>query len=224
MKRIVWIMAVSICHMVYSQVDIRDSIDISKHKKHYRYIGVQSNLLLQQFISFNSNSSINTNPYIFSFSKNNINTGNGVVWGSGFLVSESSSNDGVSAVNVQDVNITLRNGFEKKYLQNQKFIPFWGIEFGAGFVRNKTVSRLVQSTSNTEVVVETETAFAGPAIRGGLNYALTKHILLGTEFYFNAMISTTRVNNGNQGFGGTSFAPFNVGFKAPTALFLIFRY
>lgn len=228
MRKMIFVLAAISCQFIYGQVpraDLRDSAEIAKGKEYYKYIGIQSNLLLQQFISFNSNASLNTNPYVFSFARNNINTGAGFVVGTGFQVSEKSSNDGVSSINVQDANVTLRYGYEKKFMQKQKFIPLWGVEFAAGVVYNKSVSRLVQSTTNTEVIVESEKAFAGPAFRGGLNYAINKYILLGTEFYFNCMISTSRVNNGNgNGFGTRSFAPFNVGFQAPTALYLIFRY
>src|SRR4051812_44076358 len=106
----------------------------------YKYLGIQSNQLLQQFISFNSNSSINTNPYLFTYSKNNIKTGNGFVFGTGFNVSENSSNDGVSSVTVQNANVTFRIGYEKKYLQEQRLIPFWGLEVGLGALFNRTES------------------------------------------------------------------------------------
>ena len=188
-------------------------------KTHYKYLGIQANLLLQQFISFNSNSSINTNPYIFSYSKNNINTGNGIVFGTGFSVSENSSNDGVSSVNVRNGNLAFRVGYEKKYLQEQKFITFWGIEFGAGLIYTRSESHLNQSFSSNIVVTESTKIFAGPSFRGGVLLACSKHILLGTEFFFNLHVSYT------EGVSSTStFAPFNLGFQAPTALFLVFRY
>src|ERR1044071_2633012 len=94
-------------------------------KSHYKYLSIQSNLLLQQFLSFNSNSSINTNPYIFSYSNNNIYNGLGFVFGTGVSVSETSSNDGVASITVQNANGTFRTGFERKYLQKERFIPFW---------------------------------------------------------------------------------------------------
>jgi hypothetical protein len=224
MKRFFLLFAALCCFISHAQKDSRDSAEIAKNKKYYKYLGIQANLLLQQFISFNSNSSINTNPYVFSYSKNNIITGRGTVFGTGFNVSENSSNDGVTSVSVQNANITMRYGFERKYFQKEKLIPFWGIEFGAGFVSNKTHSRLIQSTTNTEVTVETQKIFAGPAFRGGLNYALSKHILIGTEFFFNCQISETQVNNGSGGGFNQTFSPFNIGFQAPTAFFLIFRY
>lgn len=190
----------------------------------YKYLGIQANLLMQQFISFNSNSSINTNPYIFTYSKNNIRTGNGSVFGTGFNISESSSNDGVSSITAQNANMTFRWGYEKKYLQNEKFIPFWGVEFAGGVIYNKTVSFLNQSFTANKVVIESTRGFAGPAFRGGLNYAFTKHILIGTEFFFNMQVAYNEVNNGSGGGRTRSFAPFNIGFQAPTALFLVFRY
>lgn len=226
MKRIAFIiLAASLCLVTFAQVQFNDSIiPLKKQKTVYKYLGIQVNLLMQQFISFNSNSSINTNPFLFSYSKNNIKTGKGIVFGTGFNVSETSSNDGVSSITVQNANVAFRYGFEKKYLQSEKFIPFWGIEFGAGAVYNRSVSRLVQSSTNAEVVVETQRLFAGPSFRGGLNFAFSKHILIGTEFFFNAQVMASQVNNGNGGGFNSSFAPFNIGFQAPTALYLIFRY
>ncbi|WP_317898501.1 hypothetical protein [Aurantibacillus circumpalustris] len=193
-------------------------------KKAYKYIGIQSNLLLQQFISFNSNSSINSNPYTLCFSSSNVTTGSGMAFATGFNVSENSSNDGVSSLHLNTVNVTIRAGYEKKYLQHQRFIPFWGIEFGMGVVYSKLTSFLNQSFNTTSTTVETTKFFAGPSIRGGLNYALSKHILLGTEFFINSQISSTQTSDGNGNGGGSNFVPFNIGVQAPTALFLIFRY
>jgi hypothetical protein len=196
---------------------------IPKEKTHYKYLGIQANLLLQQFISFNSNSSINSNPYIFSYSKNKIKTGSGFAFGTGFNISENSSNDGVSASNVKNVNFSFRIGYEKKYLQQERFIPFWGVEFGAGALSNIVTSSLAQSFNTNKVRTETDKFFAGPAFRAGLLVAFTKHILIGTEFYFNAQVAITETNS--SGFGSDqAIAPLNIGFQAPTALFLAFRY
>jgi len=215
---------VFLCSQAQKGKVIPDSL-IPVGKKDYKYIGIQSNLLLQQFISFNSNSSINSNPYLFSYAKNNIKTGSGFALGTGFSVSENSSDDGVSATHVNNANITIRLGYEKKYFQQERFIPFWGVEFGMGGVYNKTSSHLSQSFTSNEVTVETTKLFAGPAFRGGLLVALSRHILLGTEFYFNCQISITQTtNNSNGGTFNDSFAPFNMGFQVPTALFLVFRY
>lgn len=207
--------------ITHAQERYRDSIPPPK-KTAYRYLGIQANLLLQQFISFNSNSSINTNPYIFSYSKNDIKTGSGFVFGTGFSINQNASNDGVSAINVQNINVSFRVGYEKKYFQEQKFIPFWGVEFGAGVVYNKVESSLNQSFNSISTTTETTKIFAGPAFRGGLLFAMSKHILLGTEFFFNTQLAFSSVNGNGFGSGGT--VPFNIGFQAPTALFLIFRY
>ncbi len=207
----------------FSQAQDAQTDNEEPEKVVYKYLGIQANLLFQQFISFNSNSSINTNPYIFTYSINNIKTGNGFVFGTGFNISDNSSNDGVSSVSVQNANITLRFGYEKKYLQQQKFIPFWGVEAGLGGISNRVESSLNQSFNNNATVVETTKVFFGPSFRAGLNYSLAKHIQLGTEFFFNAQLAYSETNNGNGRFT-TDFLPFNIGFQAPTALFLIFKY
>ncbi|PBQ32959.1 hypothetical protein CNR22_14640 [Sphingobacteriaceae bacterium] len=208
------------------KIIIPDSV-IPKGKTHYKYFGIQANLLLQQFISFNSNASINSNPYIFCYSKSNIKSGNGFAFGTGFNVSDNSSNDGVSAIQVQNLNVSFRVGFDKKYLQQERFIPFWGVEFGAGVIYNKTSSSLNQSFNTNRIVAETTKVFAGPSCRGGLMVAFTKHILLGTEFYLNAHVAVTEETtsaNGGLFSSSQNFIPINMGFQAPTALFLIFRY
>jgi len=191
-------------------------------KKEYRYVGIQMNLLLQQFISFNSNSSINNNPYLFSYAKNDALTGKGFVFGTGFQINEASSDDGVSSNDSRNVNISVRVGFERKYFQKQRFIPFWGIDFGAGVLYSRVSSTLHQ-VGNTTTVVETDKIFAGPAFRAGLLFAITKRVLLGTEFFFNAQIAATSVN-GSSFTVSDSFVPFNIGFQAPTALFLTYRF
>lgn len=197
--------------------------DSSRYKgTEYKYVGIQANLLLQQFINFNSNSSINTNPYLFSFSKNNVKTGEGLNFGTGFLVTQNASNDGVSSINTQNVNITLRLGYERKYFQEQRFVPFWGIDFGIGGTYSKTVSQLNQSFNFASTTVETSKLFIGPAFRGGLLLALSKHVFLGTEFFFNMQIAYSNTNGG--GVGNTGIIPFNIGFQTPTALFLTYRY
>jgi hypothetical protein len=200
-----------------------DTIKPAKQK--YRYLGIQANLLVQQFISFNSNSSINTNPYVFSFSKNNIQTGAGTVFGTGFNVSQSSTNDGVSSVSINNVNLAFRFGFERKYLQEERFIPFWGLEFAAGGVYTDVTSRLNQSFNGSFTAVFTTKIFAGPSFRGGTLLRLSKHVFLGTEFFFNAHMAYSETRT--RGFfsnNSDDVIPINIGFQAPTALFLVFRY
>jgi len=190
----------------------------------YKYISIQSNLLLQQFISFNSNSSINTNPYLFSFSRNNTKTGKGLVFGTGFSISENSTNDGVSATTLTKANISMRIGSERKYFQGEKFVPFAGVDYAIGFIYTNTKSRLNQSISNNFTSIEDVKFFMGPALRGGLLYTLSKRILIGSEFFFNFQLAYSRTTT-NSGFGNeSSLIPINFGFQAPTALFITYRY
>jgi hypothetical protein len=108
-------------------------------------------------------------------------------------------------------------------LQQERFIPFWGVEFGAGVLYNEVTSTLNQSFNTNRVTSTSTKIFAGPSCRAGLMVAFTKHILVGTEFYLNAQISVSEVSNAGGGFTN-GVAPFNLGFQAPTALFLLFRY
>jgi hypothetical protein len=195
-------------------------------KRNYYYMGIQANLLLQQFISFNSNSSINSNPYLFCYAVNDPDRGGGFALGTGLSVNQSSTNDGVASVTIQNINVSIRLGYEKKYMQRSKFIPFWGVDMGMGGVNNKISSTLNQSFNNSTTTIETTKYFFGPSFRSGLYYAITRHILMGTEFFFNAQVAWTETstNSGGVRTSGTNVVPFNIGFQAPTALFLIFRY
>jgi hypothetical protein len=195
-------------------------------KSNYYYAGIQANLLVQQFLSFNSNASINSNPFLFSYSVNDPDKGNGFALGTGLSITQSSSNDGVASVTTQNINVSIRIGYEKKYLQRQKFIPFWGVEMAMGGLDNQTSSSLNQSFNNTTTKVQTTKYFFGPSFRSGVNYAITRHILIGTEFFFNAQIawSQTQTNNSGVTTSSSSTVPFNIGFQAPTAVFLMFRY
>jgi hypothetical protein len=214
---------IALCFKINAQRVKPDSIWYEK--KRFNYVGIQANLLLQQFISFNSNSSINNNPYLFTFTTND-KYGGGFALGTGFSVQQNSTNDGVASIDVQNINVSLRLGYEKKYLQRQKFIPFWGVDMGAGGLSNKTTSTLNQSFNNSTTTIETTKFFFGPALRGGVYYALTRHIMFGTEFFINAQIAFTETKTNNGGFrtSSSSTVPFNVGVQAPTALFLVFRY
>lgn len=202
-----------------AQIPFTDELN---DKSDFRYVGIQSNMLIAQFLSFNANAAINTNPYLFSFSRNSKTTGKGFSLGTGFNVSQSSSNDGVSSIDIRNVNVTFRMGLERKYRQRERFIPFHGLEGAFGVMWNRTRSQLNQSFNNAATTVETLKFFLGPSYRAGLMLACTKNVLIGTEFYFNAHISFATVNNG---LGGSEFfGPFNIGFQTPTALFLIYRY
>jgi hypothetical protein len=201
-----------------------DSVWYEKDK--YYYAGIQANLLIQQFISFNSNASINSNPFLFSYSVNDSERGRGFALGTGISVTQNSTNDGVASLTTQNINVSIRIGYEKKYLQRQKFIPFWGVEMAMGGLDNQTTSTLNQSFNNSSTKIQTTKFFFGPSFRSGVNYAITRHILVGTEFFFNAQIAFTQTTTNNAGIStfSSSTTPFNIGFQVPTALFLMFRY
>ena len=221
-KKIVFSVLMAANLISFSQKNKFDSIPPGKI--YYTYLGIQSNLLLQQFISFNSNASINTNPFVFSSCKNNIASGEGTAFGTGFSINETTNNDGVASITVKNANVTFRIGYEKKYLQRERLIPFWGVDFGLGGTYTDFVSINNQTFNSGRISVTTTKVFIGPSFRGGLQYAISRNILLGTEFFFNAQIAYSQtVTNQANGFSD-SFIPFNIGFQAPTALFLIYRY
>lgn len=227
MRKIFFLCLCVISINVFSQ-DNTDSI-VRSYRTKYHYVGVQVNLLLQQFLNFNS-SSINSNPYLFSYSFNYKQNGNGIVLGTGLSVSNNFSNDGVVETSDDRINVCGRIGFEKKFYQEERFIPFIGLEVGLGYTQQKLNTKLVQTINNPETDTKTTKFFFGPAIRGGLLYSLNKYVKIGTEFYFNFQVSinktSTVITSGTQPPSGTitSSLPLNFGLQAPTALFLIYRF
>jgi hypothetical protein len=209
-----------LCGFFTSQAQKADSVS----KTHYKYLGIQANLLFQQFISFNSNSSINSNPYIFSYSRNNIRTGTGFVFGTGLGYTDATQNDGVTSRRLQSGNVAFRFGSERKFFQESRFIPFFGIEFVAGLVFSRSENSIVQPFNPINSAVQTTRVFGGGALRGGVLLALSKHVMLGTEAFFNLQVSYSETLGNNGGFAQTALSPFSLGFQAPTALFLIVRY
>jgi hypothetical protein len=212
---------------LFSQ-DNTDSLVRAERFK-YHYVGVQSNLLLQQFLNFNS-SAVNSNPYLFSYSFNYKQNGNGIVIGTGLSASNNFSNDGVVEISDDRINIAGRIGFEKKFYQEEKFIPFVGLEVGLGYTEQKLRSKLVQTINNPETNTKSTKFFFGPALRGGMLFSLNKYVKLGTEFFFNLQLSINKtqtvINTGGQppSETRTTALPINFGLQAPTALFLIYRF
>lgn len=227
MRKLFLLVLILISIKLISQ-DNTDSI-VRSYRIKYHYVGVQANLLLQQFLNFNSNS-INSNPYLFSYSFNYKQNGNGIVLGTGLSVSNNFSNDGVVETSDDRINTAGRIGFEKKFYQEEKFIPFIGIEVGLGYAEQKLKTKLVQTINNPQTDTKITKFFFGPAIRGGLLYSINKYVKLGTEFYFNFQVSINKsktiVTSGNQPPSGTNTTslPINFGLQAPTALFLIYRF
>jgi hypothetical protein len=228
MRKLFFLVLSLISINLISQEDNSDSI-VRADRIKYHYFGIQANLLLQQFLNFNS-SSINSNPYLFSYSFNFKQNGNGMVLGTGLSVSNNFSNDGVVETSDDRINTAARIGIEKKFYQEEKFIPFVGFEVGLGYSEQKLKTKLVQTINNPQTDTKTTKFFFGPAIRGGLLYSLNKYVKIGTEFYFNFQVSINKsktvVTTGTDPPSGTntSSLPINFGIQAPTALFLIYRF
>ncbi len=192
-------------------------------KPYYHYTGIQANLLFQQFINFNGNSNVNNNPYTFVYSKSKAATGGGFAMGTGLLVRSTSQNDGVSSVSVENINLSLRMGYEKKYFQQERWIPFWGVQADFGYLSTHVTSKSNQAFPGPGFSSLELRYFFGPSFRGGVLCAVSRHVLLGTEAYFTMQLSKT--TSSSTGLPTVSSVnPVNMGFNVPTAIFLVFRY
>ncbi len=196
-----------------------------------KYIGLQANQLLKQFLSFNSSNSINTNPFLLTYSSTN-GKGRGFSMGTGLNFSVESSTDGVSATEITNRNFVFRLGFEAKYHLKERWIPFWGIDMHFGGVYTKVSIQQFQTFQTNITTTATTNLFLGPAIRGGVLVSLSKHLLLGTEGFFNFKIAFQQTtSSSNLAFGNGQVVapssrsiPINFGINVPTAIFMIVKF
>lgn len=193
-----------------------------------RFIGLQANQLLKQFLSFNSSTAINTNPFLLTFSNCNAK-GRGFSMGTGLNFSDESSTDGVTSTQINNRNLVFRFGFEAKYFLSERWIPFWGLDFHLGGTYTRISTQQFQTFQTNTTTIATTNLFFGPAIRGGVLVSLSKHLLLGTEGFFNFKIAFQQVNSSSNfaSAGGVPNSsrsiPLNLGINVPTAIFMIVK-
>jgi len=223
------LLCIQFLSLVAGDLPLTNNTDSTRKVK---YIGAQGNQLLRQFLSFNNNN-LNTNPFLFSFSVAN-KKGYGFSMGTGMNFSVESSTDGVSFNEVTTRNFAFRIGVERKFYLSEKWIPFGGVDMHFGGNYSKIFTQQFQSIGVNSTTNTTTNLFLGPALRGGVLFALSKHFLLGTEGYFNFKISYQETTSSSDFLNGNGFAPgkgggrtgfpVNVGITVPTALFLIAKF
>jgi hypothetical protein len=191
-----------------------------------KFIGLQANQLLKQFLSFNSSTVINNNPFLLTFSSCN-SKGRGFSMGTGLNFSDESSTDGVTSTQIKNRNFVFRFGFEAKFHLSEKWIPFWGLDFHLGGTYTRISTQQFQTFQTNTSTISTTNLFFGPAIRGGVLVSLSKHLLLGTEGFFNFKIAFQQVNSSSNFSSGVPNSsrsiPLNLGINVPTAIFLIVK-
>ncbi|MFN7912674.1 MAG: hypothetical protein ACK5QC_12685 [Bacteroidota bacterium] len=227
MRQFFIVVFITFCTLCSSQDSIDSLIRVNRRINYY--VNVQTNLLLQQFLNFNSNIS-NPNPYMFNVTLTDKYSGNGLLMGTGLTASNNFSNDGIVEITDDRINLATRFGFEKKMFQWRKIIPLFGAELGFGYTEQRLKTKLIQTITNSETSSKTTKLFFGPALRGGLIYKITNELFIGTEFYFNLQLSinkTVVVTNNpqipTQTQNRTSL-PIDFGFQAPTALLLGYKF
>lgn len=221
-----------LCGQLQTEAQSRYYANDSTRNNKSSYFGLQANQLLKQFLSFNSSNTINTNPFLLTYSTTN-GKGRGFAMGTGLNFSVESTNDGVSSTEITNRNFVFRLGFEAKYHLAEKWIPFWGIDMHLGGVYSKVFTQQAQSFQITTSTVTSTNLFFGPAIRGGVLVALSKHLLLGTEGFFNFKLAfqETTVNTSNNFSGNfqpvfstSRSIPINFGINVPTAIFMLVKF
>lgn len=225
MRHFVVAVLFTLCFNCYSQDSIDSLIRINRRINYY--VNVQTNLLLQQFLNFNSVAS-NSNPYMFNVTLTDKYSGNGLLLGTGLTASNNFSNDGIVEISDDRINLATRFGYEKKMFQWRKIVPLFGAELGFGYTEQRLKTRLIQTINNSETSIKSTKLFFGPALRGGVIYKITNELFIGTEFYFNFQLSinkTVTVTNSPQiPIQNKTSLPIDFGFRAPTALFLGYKF
>ena len=158
-----------------------------------QFIGVQLNGLIRQVFNFNnSTASTSVNPYLLTYNINFKKSGWGLRVGVGYNYTSTSSDDGITATANSMNDLQARLGIEKAF----KLSDHWSAGAGLDAVLN-TNNDNTSSTVHSTDTVTTANKSVGTGIGGGpmawLRYAITSHILIGTEasFYY---VSTSQKN------------------------------
>jgi hypothetical protein len=182
------------------------SIEPLSSKKFNHQVGVQINELIRQIFNFNNSNSVNTNPYLLTYSLNHVRTGYGVRLGVGYNYQAFTNDDGISRRTTDLDDLRTRFGVEKCFVLS----PKWSAGVGLDAVYNLN-NNYTKSTIRGFDTVTTTTTSKISSLGGGpmvwLRYHITSRILIGTEssYYYTTgtqsdnIIITRRVFNGTPG-------------------------
>lgn len=203
-------------------------------KKISHNVGVQANLLLQQFIPNSGNSNALNNPfwwkYALRFNQSNLE----VTFGGGY--SENQTKDG--DLKTSQFNLPLRLGAAKKYYLGKRFEAGAGLDLVAVFDQSSSETENINNGVGFSSSTKAETSRKVNSFGGGpqvtLAYYINKNIRIGTEatgyFLYNEEHNTRFIQTYSSGFlteeidESDSVFSNNFQFTLPVALFLMVRF
>lgn len=197
---------------------------IPKVKRTFHEIGINSTSVLGQFLKFDENETLQS-PYLltykFGWKKHTFRAGIGLD-----ISNSESFIDGTTdkiTSNVSDLN--WRVGYEYRINFGKKCLG----TFGADFIGRTTRDELISDTSFDRVTISENSDGFGGGVVIGLQYKLTKRLMLGTEgafYYMQEQVVKNNIFENNQQFDAdpevtnTEFT-LNI---LPSTIFLIFHF
>ena len=211
-------------------------IDSTQHKLVHQ-LGFQANALIRELIPVsNSSASPLANPFSFTYSLNSSKTGWGGRMGIGYNQESRNTDDGVSAIKATTTSYATRVGIEKQFRLSGKWTTGVGID---GVYKNdqNTTDTKVQSFDSTKTYIDSKSMRYGGGVMGWLRFAVTKHVLIGTEtsFYYLTGKDKSKVTISRKDFNTPDFPTVTnttrtedlnaeAKFSLPVAVYLIIRF
>lgn len=157
------------------------------NRKNHVYFGVHTNQLIRQLVNFGSSSSIPTNPFLINIAVNAKETGNGFNVGFGYSYDRLNDTDqNIDRTTIIN-NFGLRFGYDKKIEIWEKWQVAWGLDGLVTDNKNETVVKFPIGSNVTSTATTINRTYQfGFGGRFGLNFFVSKKVLLGTEmsYYF----------------------------------------
>jgi len=183
----------SICYS-YAQTDS------TRIKKINHYIGVQANPLFRQIINLNNNNSnLVTNPYLITYSLIFSNCGWGIQAGVGYNYQVIADKDAPANHESKFNDLSYRVGFGRKVTLSKRFEAEFALDLAGDYKNDKTFTLSVTDfgsgfSDSVATTVSSKTQSIGGGLRGGLNFYLSRRVILGTEANYYFMRSPVRQN------------------------------
>jgi hypothetical protein len=173
----------------------------TRERKYSHQVGVQINQLINQIFNFNG-TAVNTNPYLLTYTINNVKTGWGLRLGFGYDYQSVTVDDGITRKTTDLNDLHMRVGAEKAFMLS----PKWSTGIGVDFVLNHNddfTKSAVRSFDTVTTATTSQITSLGGGAMGWLRYHITKKILIGTEcsFYYTKGQEDTKVAITRREFG-----------------------
>lgn len=197
-----------------------DSLRQDKTASHY--FGVQTNLLLRQFLNFGGTSELTDNPYVLTWAVNSKKTGFGFTAGVGYVYKQQTTNDGFSSQLSTTNDLSLRFGLEGKRMITKRWMGSIGGDILITSKKDKTESNSNGGSSPISTTTKVSGTGFGPRVT--INFFINSRIILGTEascYYMSKKQTVTLI-----GTGQPTPQPETLGsltLSVPSAVYFIFK-